>query len=71
MQTSIRNVMSISRITSPRFLGFTRHLAWNAFLKPNPAPRPPPTPREEDAQAAILEKVMKSRLPSDLMLRCK
>ena len=47
-----------------------RHFAWNAFLRPAPAHRTPTTTTEEDAKAAILEKVMKSRLPSDLMLRC-
>ena len=67
MQTSIRNVMSISS----RPLVFARRFAWNAFLKPNAVPRPSPSPCEEDAKAAILENVMKSRLPSDLMLRCK
>lgn len=68
MQTSVRNnVMSIS----PRSLVFLRRFAWNAFLKPGPVHRPSPSPNEEDAKAVILEKVMKSRLPSDLMLRCK
>lgn len=68
---TIRNVMSISRI-APRSLAFTRHLAWNAFLKPNPLHRPPPSSEDsEDTKDAILEKVMKSRLPSDLMLRCE
>ncbi|KAH0834723.1 hypothetical protein J3R83DRAFT_10273 [Lanmaoa asiatica] len=63
MQTSIRNVMSITS------LRLARNLAWNAFLRPGPIHRPSPSPSEEDAKAAILEKVMKSRLPSDLMLR--
>jgi magnesium transporter len=31
----------------------------------------PPNGQEDDAKAAILEKVMKGRQPSDLLLRCK
>ncbi|KAF8122614.1 hypothetical protein EV363DRAFT_1230698 [Boletus edulis] len=61
MQTSIRNV---------RPLVFARRLGWNAFLNPASVHRQPPSSSEEDAKAAILENVMKSRLPSDLMLRC-
>ncbi|KAN0085740.1 hypothetical protein V8E55_006874 [Tylopilus felleus] len=68
MHTSIRNVMSIP----PRAVIFARRFAWNAFIKPTPAYRRPSAAQteEDDAKAAILEKVMKSRLPSDLMLRC-
>lgn len=66
MQASLRNVM----LTFIPRLRFTRTLAWNAFLRPSTAHRTPPPPTEEDAKAAILEKVMKSRFPSDLMLRC-
>lgn len=64
MQSSLRNVV----VLRPRL--FARHLAWNAFLKSSLGPRPSPSSNEEDAKAAILEKVMKGRLPSDLMLRC-
>ncbi|KAF9236068.1 hypothetical protein BU15DRAFT_50634 [Melanogaster broomeanus] len=48
-----------------------RQASWNAFLKVKPAKSPElSTTEEEVAKAAILEKVMKSRLPADLMLRC-
>ncbi|KAG6379568.1 hypothetical protein JVT61DRAFT_10072 [Boletus reticuloceps] len=62
MQTSIRNV---------RPLVLARRLGWTAFLSPASVHRQPPSSSEEDAKAAILENVMKSRLPSDLMLRCR
>ncbi|KAL4073679.1 hypothetical protein V8B97DRAFT_1865989 [Scleroderma yunnanense] len=50
----------------------TRNASWKVLLdfKPKP-PSPDDTAgNEEVAKAAILEKVMKGRLPTDLMLRC-
>jgi len=52
----------------------TRHASWKALLKLKPKPPSPEettgNEEEEAAKAAILEKVMKGRLPTDLMLRC-
>jgi magnesium transporter len=46
-----------------------RHVSW--FAKINTKPVEFNGLSEEDAKAAILEKVMKGRQPTDLMLRCE
>lgn len=46
-----------------------RHVSW--FAKKNMKPVEFNGLSEEDAKAAILEKVMKGRQPTDLMLRCE
>ncbi|KIK92228.1 hypothetical protein PAXRUDRAFT_34611 [Paxillus rubicundulus Ve08.2h10] len=57
--------------TKPLVCTRFRQASWNAFLRSKPANSPTvSTNEEETAKAAILEKIMKSRLPSDLMLRC-
>lgn len=52
----------------------TRHASWKALLNlktKHPSPEETTANEEEEtAKAAILEKVMKGRLPTDLMLRC-
>ncbi|KAG6334207.1 hypothetical protein ID866_4878 [Astraeus odoratus] len=50
----------------------SRCASWRALLNPRPKPQSNKghSRDEEDAKAAILEKVMKGRLPADLMLRC-
>lgn len=53
----------------------TRHASWKALLNlkprhPDPEETSTGNDEEEQAKAAILDKVMKGRLPADLMLRC-
>lgn len=49
-----------------------RHASWYAKMKAKPTEFDGLLDgQEEEARAAILEKVMKGRHPTDLMLRCK
>jgi hypothetical protein len=49
-----------------------RQVSWAARLKHHPIEfNPISDSQEEAAKAAILEKVMKGRQPTDLMLRCE
>ncbi|KAJ3552735.1 hypothetical protein NP233_g12809 [Leucocoprinus birnbaumii] len=49
----------------------TRHISWSFRPRPKPAePSSTPEGQEDLTKAAILEKVMKGRQPTDLMLRC-
>ncbi|KAH7882311.1 Mg2+ transporter protein cora-like protein [Phlebopus sp. FC_14] len=60
----------VHQVKSPVYIGL-RRASWNAFLKLKPTKPPGLSGNEEEiAKAAILEKVMKGRLPTDLMLRC-
>lgn len=58
----------LSLHNTPKHFGF-RHVSW--FAKINTKPVEFNGLSEEDAKAAILEKVMKGRQPTDLMLRCE
>ncbi|KAJ3504759.1 hypothetical protein NLJ89_g7772 [Agrocybe chaxingu] len=54
----------------PQFLPATRHISWS-FRQPQAQEFIEHPDNEEDvARAAILDKVMKGRQPTDLMLRC-
>ena len=56
--------------TSPQPKDF-RHASWYAKMKSKPVELDDLSERQEEAaKAAILEKVMKGRQPTDLMLRC-
>jgi hypothetical protein len=49
-----------------------RQVSWAGRLKQHPVEfNPISDSQEEAAKAAILEKVMKGRQPTDLMLRCE
>jgi hypothetical protein len=48
-----------------------RNAFWSAKQKDSTASRAPTQQEEEAGKAAILDKVMKGRQPSDLMLRCE
>lgn len=61
---------NVSRITV--YQPHTRHISWTPKLNPRPVEFNGLSDEQEDAaKAAILEKVMKGRQPTDLMLRCK
>jgi magnesium transporter len=52
--------------------GYARLIAWSPHTNPRPAESRGMSDEQEDAaKAAILEKVMKGRQPTDLMLRCE
>lgn len=49
-----------------------RRISWTLKLQPRPAdPETMSNKQEDAAKATILEKVMKGRQPTDLMLRCE
>lgn len=61
-----------SRIPITVYQPHTRHISWTPKLNPRPVEFNGLSDQQEDAaKAAILEKVMKGRQPTDLMLRCK
>jgi hypothetical protein len=73
LQRSIHNswawIAAVSLRSGPAHV---RSIAWSPHAHPRPAdPRGLSDEQEDEAKAAILEKVMKGRQPTDLMLRCE
>jgi hypothetical protein len=65
LRTTYRSPITLHNI-------YARHISWTPKLNPRPVEFNGLSDEQEDAaKAAILEKVMKGRQPTDLMLRCK
>ncbi|KAJ3556661.1 hypothetical protein NP233_g11929 [Leucocoprinus birnbaumii] len=69
-RNSLRPCINRDAVPLTRLRG-TRHISWSFRPRPKPAePSSTPEGQEDLTKAAILEKVMKGRQPTDLMLRC-
>jgi hypothetical protein len=68
--SALGRIRTCPRPRNPNF-GALRAIAWAAKMKAQHEFNGPGDGQEEAAKAAILDKVMKGRQPTDLMLRCQ